>query len=126
MGSTIEDMQRQNNYILFIDESGKSQLSDDHAGFLLSGLILDKDLHAALSSYMVSLKEKSGIPTDENIHAFDLFEGEREKTYDTAGKPLKNKDGTRRHKRIPFTRIDTFLKRLAGLIEGAEIGRAHV
>jgi len=114
-------MQRQKNYILFIDESGKSKLSDNHAGFLLSGLIIDKDLHAALSNYMVSLKEKSDIPTDENIHAFDLFESERERMYDEDGGTLKNHDGTRRHRRIPFTRIDTFFKRLTGLIEGADI-----
>jgi len=112
-------MQRQ-DYVLFIDESGKSKLSDDHNDFLLSGLVIDRDLHSALSTYMVSLKEKSDIPTDENIHAFDLFEGEREKTYDTDGTPLKNKDGTRRHKRIPYSRIDTFFTRLTGLIEGAD------
>ena len=113
-------MQRQDNYVLFIDESGKSKLSDDHNDFLLSGLVIDRDLHSALSSYMVSLKEKSGIPTNENIHAFDLFEGEREKMYDSDGAPLKNKDKTRRHRRIPYSRIDTFFKRLSGLIEGAD------
>lgn len=113
-------MQRQENYILFIDESGKSKLSDDHDNFLLSGLVLDKDLHSALSSYMVSLKEKSGIPTDQNVHAFDLFEGEREKMYDTDGVRLKNQDGTRRHRRISYSRIDAFFKRLTGLIEGAD------
>ena len=113
-------MQHQDNYILFIDESGKSKLSDDHNDFLLSGLVIDRDLHSALSSYMVSLKEKSGIPTDENIHAFDLFEGEREKMYDVNGTALKNQDGTRRHRRIPYSKIDIFFKRLTGLIEGAD------
>jgi len=113
-------MERQDNYILFIDESGKSKLSDDHNDFLLSGLVIDRDLHSALSSYMISLKEKSDIPTDENIHAFDLFEGEREKLYGADGRPLKNADGTRRHKRIPYSKIDTFFKRLTGLIEGAD------
>ncbi|OYV83222.1 MAG: hypothetical protein B7W96_00265 [Parcubacteria group bacterium 37-58-5] len=114
-------MQKQQNYILFIDESGKSKLSDDHDDFLLSGLIIDKDLHSALSSYMISLKEKSSIPTTENIHAFDLFEGEREKMYTVDGGLLKNRDGTRRHRRIPYPRIDTFFKRLTGLIEGADM-----
>lgn len=113
-------MEHKPNYILFIDESGKSKLSDDHNDFLLTGLIIDAELHAALSNYMISLKEKSAIPTDENIHAFDLFEGEREKMYGVNGKPLKNADGTRRHKRIPFARINTFFGRLTALIEGAD------
>lgn len=51
-------------YILFIDESGKSTFSDPGSSFLLSGLIIDKDLHTALSHYMISLKEKSDIPLE--------------------------------------------------------------
>ncbi len=69
-------MERKDRYILFIDESGKSKFSDIGSHFLLSGLIINRDLHTALSHYMISLKEKSDIPTDENIHAFDLFENE--------------------------------------------------
>lgn len=107
--------------MLFIDESGKSKLSDDHDNFLLTGLVIDRDLHQALSSYMVSLKEKSDIPTDENIHAFDLFEGEREKMYDENGKLIKNSDGTTRHKRIPTSKIDPFFNRLVHLIEGSDL-----
>lgn len=106
---------------MFIDESGKSKLSDDHSDFLLSGLVIDKDLHVALSNYMVSLKEKSGIPTDENIHAFDIFEGEREKLYDSNGRIMKNADGSKKHKRIPYTKIDKFFKRFISIIEGADM-----
>lgn len=66
------------NYILFIDESGKSKLSDETGRyFLLSGVIIDSNLHQALSKYIVSLKSKCGIPVDQNIHAFDLFENEK-------------------------------------------------
>lgn len=72
----------QDNYILFIDESGKSKLSDDTGRyFLLSGVIIDSNLHQALSNYIVSLKNKCGIPVDQNIHAFDLFENEKLKGF---------------------------------------------
>jgi hypothetical protein len=114
-------MKKHENYILFIDESGKSKLSDDHGDFLLTGLIIDKNLHQALSDYMISLKEKSGVPTDENIHAFDLFEAEREKVYDREGKVSKKKDGKRKHKNIPNAKINLFFERLAYLIEGADL-----
>ncbi len=100
-------MRKSGNYILFIDESGKSKLSDDDGYFLLSAVIINKDLHSALSSYMISLKEKSGISPEENIHAFDLFENE--KVRDTTGK------------KISHTKISTFFDRLSSLIEGADM-----
>ena len=65
--------QPKNQYILFIDESGKSKLSDIGDRFLLSGVIIEKGLHHALSDFMVSLKSKNNIPVDANIHAYDLF-----------------------------------------------------
>ena len=55
---------------------------------------------------MVSLKEKSNIPPDQNIHAFDLFENEKVRL-----------DG----KKITFLKINTFFKRLSSLIEGANM-----
>lgn len=97
-------MAKTDNYILFIDESGKSKLSDMGDHFLLCGLIINKDLHSALSNYMVSLKEKSGVPTDENIHAFDLFENEKVRG--------------NHHKHF---HVDTFLKRLCMLVQGADL-----
>ncbi len=94
----------ENNYILFIDESGKSKLSDETGRyFLLSGVIIDSNLHHALSAYMLSLKEKSGISSTENIHAFDLFEKEK-----LHGSPtLKVKE------------IDKFFERFLSLAHGA-------
>ena len=97
-------MTKSNEYILFIDESGKSSFSDIGDTFLLSAVIINKDLHSALSSYMVSLKEKAGIPVNENIHAFELFEKEEIK----AGK-------------VSYSKVNTFFSRLSSLIEGAEI-----
>lgn len=97
-------MKKQTNYILFLDESGKSKLSELGGAFLLCGVVIDRDLHTALSSYMVSLKHKSGISAEENIHAFDLFENEKVK-----GRVLKKKD------------IDEFFDRLCVLVQGAEI-----
>jgi len=114
-------MKRTTNYLLFIDESGTSGFSDGGEHFLLSGLIINKDLHIALSSYMISLKEKSNIPADENTHAFDLFEGERRKMIDKHGRLVKDKNGATKHKRIPYLNIQTFFKRLSSLIEGANI-----
>ncbi len=92
------------NYILFIDESGKSKLSDLGDHFLLAGIIINKDLNSALSHYMLSLKEKSGISSDENIHAFDLFESE------------KVKDIHHKHQYVK-----TFFDRLCALVQGADI-----
>ena len=68
--------QSKNQYILFIDESGKSKLSDTCDRFLLSGVIIEKGLHNALSDFMISLKSKNKILIDANIHAYDLFEKE--------------------------------------------------
>lgn len=93
-----------NNYILFVDESGKSKISDEGDHFLLCGLIINKDLHAALSSYMVSLKDKSLIPPNENIHAFDLLEKEQV-------------NGCRH----TLSHINTFFDRLCTLVQGADI-----
>gem|GEM_PF-3220398 len=110
------------NYILFIDESGNAKMSETGQGnFLLSGLVVDRDLHSALSSYMAFLKEKSGIPTDENIHAFDLFEAERRKVYHPNGAPAKGPGGINLHQRIPFANVDTFFDRLINLIEGTDL-----
>lgn len=114
-------MKRRANYLLFIDESGKSNLFDADGHFLLSAIIIDKDLHIALSHYMISLKDKSGISPDENIHAFDLFESERLKVRDRHGRVVKDKNGSLKHRHIPFGRVDTFFKRLSSLIEGADI-----
>ncbi len=97
-------IKKSDDYILFIDESGKSKFSDQGDHFLLCGLIINKDLHSALSSYMVSLKEKSDIPSGENVHAFDLFESE-------------NVKGAH-HK---HSHINTFFKRLCTLVQGADI-----
>ena len=114
-------MKDSDKYILFIDESGHSALSDRGRFFLLSGLIINKDLHTALSSYMVSLKEKSKIPTDENIHAFDLFEGERRKMVDRKGRVMKDNSGVAKHKRIAYSNINIFFERLSFLVEGADM-----
>jgi hypothetical protein len=72
----MQKPQPKNQYILFIDESGKSKLSDTGDRFLLSGVIIEKGLHHALSDFMISLKSKNNIPIDANIHAYDLFEKE--------------------------------------------------
>lgn len=101
------------SYVLFIDESGKSKFSDPGSHFLLSGLIIDKDLHTALSSYMISLKEKSKISPDENIHAFDLFESEKRR--------VRNASGALIYKRIPYPNVDTFFKRLSFLVDGSDM-----
>lgn len=106
-------MNNSDSYILFIDESGKSQFSDSGNNFLLSGLIINKDLHSALSNYMVSLKEKSDIPIDENIHAFDLLENEKRRIRRTGGGTI--------YKRIPYTKINAFFLKLCSLIEGADL-----
>jgi len=101
-------MKKLDNYILFIDESGKSKFSDIGDHFLLCGLIINKDLHSALSSYMISLKEKSDIPTSGNIHAFDLFEDEKIRV-----------EGDK--KRIAYSKINTFFTRLSHIVQGSEI-----
>ncbi|MEK7621767.1 MAG: DUF3800 domain-containing protein [Patescibacteria group bacterium] len=101
-------MKRRNqNYILFVDESGKSKLPDTtgNGKFLLSGVIMDKSLHLALSDYMISMKEKHSISTYENLHAFDLFENEKAKR----GEKLKIKE------------IEDFFARFYNLIQGAEM-----
>ncbi len=96
----------QDNYILFIDESGKSKLSDDTGRyFLLSGIIIDSNLHQALSSYIVSLKNKCAIPIDQNIHAFDLFENEKLKGFP----------------RIMVSDINMLFERLLSLSHGADM-----
>lgn len=106
-------MSKAPEYILFLDESGKTGILDvGPDSFLLSGLILDKDLHSALSSYMLSLKEKFNIPADENIHAFDLFEAERRRNTNTTGG---------KHRKIPYSHIDSFFKTLSHLINGTDI-----
>lgn len=92
------------NYILFLDESGKSKLSDPSDSFLLCGIVIDQDLHFALSNYMVSLKGKSNISAEENIHAYDLFENEK-----VRDRFLKKGD------------IEEFFNRFCMLIQGAEI-----
>lgn len=93
------------DYTLFLDESGKTSFSDDtgEERFLLCGMILNKTLHEALSHYMITLKEKSGIPADSNIHAFDLFE--KEEIYNG---------------RITTEKVDEFFNRFTHLIEGTE------
>lgn len=101
-------MKRRNqNYILFVDESGKSKLSDTtgNGRFLLSGVIMDKNLNLAISDYMVSMKEKHGISTYENLHAFDLFENEKAKR----GEKLKVKE------------IEDFFTKFHNLIQGVEM-----
>ena len=54
-------------YVLFIDESGKSKLGDTGDKFLLSSVIIEKSLHEALSSFMISLKRKNNISTLKKI-----------------------------------------------------------
>lgn len=97
-------MSNKETYILFIDESGKSKLTDDGDVFYLTGLIINKNLHTALSSYMLSLKHKSMIPGESNLHAFDLFENEK----------INNR-------RVSYKNIDAFLDRLLKLVEGTEM-----
>jgi len=94
----------ESQYILFIDESGKSKLSDPGYRFLLCGIILNKHLHTALSSYMLSLKEKNGISPLINMHAYDLLENEK----------LRNGS-------ISKKKIDNFFEHLIHLVLGSEI-----
>lgn len=68
----------------------------------------------SLSSFIVSLKDKSGISTEENIHTFDLLEDEKFK-----------------HKKIPHKRIHSLtFQNKKGLSFGLEIadlfGWAHL
>lgn len=91
-------------YILFIDESGKSKLSDIGDRFLLSAVIIERDLHYALSSFMISLKCKNNIPSGVNIHAYHLFEKEEVKNV-----KLKNKE------------IDYFFEHFIHLVRGTEM-----
>lgn len=93
------------SYSIFIDESGKSALSDSSGKeFILCSLIIDNDLNIALSRYMLSLKTKSGIPIDSNIHAFDIFEAEKVNG-----------------KRFNYKKIDELLSKLLSLVSGADI-----
>ncbi len=107
----IQAMYKTEKYILFIDESGKSKLSDQGDIILLCGFVINKDLHTALSSYMVSLKENSKISPAQNIHAFDIFEDE-----------FKNLNKrVRREKWVTYSQIDTFFERLNHLLQGTEM-----
>ena len=92
------------DYILFIDESGKSELSDIGDNFLLCGIVISKDLHLALSSFMMSLKNKSEISITENIHAFNLFEDERF-----------------RGQKISHNKVKIFFERLIRIAEGTDM-----
>lgn len=98
---------RSQNYILFIDESGKSKLSDTtgNGRFILSGVIMDKNLHLALSDYMISMKEKHALSTYENLHAFDLFENEKAK----------------RGEKLKVGQIEDFFLKFHNLIQGVEM-----
>jgi hypothetical protein len=86
-------------YLLFIDESGKSKLTDMGDSFLLSGFIIEKGLHDAINKLMLDFKNKHNINTDQNIHAFELFEKES----------IKNK-------KLTHTQISLFFKHLISLI----------
>ena len=71
-------IQNQNNkYLLFIDESGKSRLSDEGEEFLLCGFIIEKEFHDAMNKVMINFKQKYNIPINRNLHAFELFEKEK-------------------------------------------------
>lgn len=93
-----------NKYILFIDESGKSKFSDQGSYFLLCGIIIERELHQALSTFMISLKQKTKIPTDLNLHAFDIFENEK-----IDGVKLKKKQ------------IDSLFEILTNTVEGSQV-----
>jgi len=104
-------MNKQNTHLLFIDESGRSKLSDSGNSLLLTGVVVRADLHDALSSYIVSLKGKSEIPTDRNIHAYDVFEGER----------VRIGNIPTGYRRLPIARVSEFFERLCFLIEGSDM-----
>lgn len=87
-----------------MDESGKSKLSDSGDRFLLSAVIIEKDLNSALSNFMVSLKSKNNIPTDVNIHAYDLFEKEEVKDV-----------------KLKINEIDYFFNHFIHLVRGTEM-----
>ncbi len=106
-------MTKAERFILFIDESGKSKLSDEGDNILLCGLIINKDLHSAVSSYMISLKGNSGILPDQNIHAFDLFEDEF--------RLLKKKRRDRTGYRVTHAQISVLFERMCHLIQGTEM-----
>jgi len=88
---------------LFIDESGKSKLSDEGDFFILTSFIIDKDLHDSISKIMLNFKKKYSLPTDENIHAYDLFEKEELKSV-----------------KIKIKEIDTFFDHLLHLVRSVE------
>lgn len=100
-------------YILFIDESGKSKLSDEGDYILLCGLIINKDLHTAVSNYMISLKRNSDISTEQNLHAFDIFEDEF--------RLLRRKNPSKNEYRITHSKISTLFERIYNLIDGTEM-----
>jgi len=91
-------------YYLFIDEAGKSKLSDEGNDLLLTGVIIERYLHSAVSNFMLSLKGKNNIPTNVNIHAYDLFEKE-----EVTGVKLKKKE------------IDYFFEHFIHLVRGAQM-----
>lgn len=91
-------------YVLFLDESGKSELKDaKHQHFLLSYIIMEKELHESASNIMISSKRKANMPQSVNIHAFDYFENEKFRN-----DPLNIKD------------LEVFYKNLVSLIYSVE------
>lgn len=114
-------MDTRRDYLLFIDESGKSSLSDRGENFLLTGLILDKELHAALCYFMLSLKTKASIPPTENLHAYNIFEDEKLLRRDSFGRVLKDGNGNLLKKRLPYSKLDSLFERLVNVIDGTEM-----
>jgi len=65
---------------LFIDESGKAELTDNkYQNFLLTGIWLTtKDL-ATTSGYFSFIKRRYGLPLDVPFHTYDLIEDPKKK-----------------------------------------------
>jgi len=69
-------------YILYLDESGCSSLTDYVSKkFLLTGVMIDRKEDIEISAYFNFIKRKYNIPINHPFHSYDIFDNKRSSSY---------------------------------------------
>ncbi len=78
--------------VLYLDESGTPELSSQDKYVVVCGVLIDEDDEKSFRFLVERVKRKYGLDLDKHLHAVDIFENTKRRSYLGQTKRRKKKD----------------------------------